>query len=304
MNSEESIKRTNELLASYPIEELQARAVEHNKQARKDFDELKKALEIEECSFCSQSITCFDEENPCLHWLLWKAPDLKKKHFPQLFEQKGFHNISTYLRWIANCDKSFVNINDLTEESKSTNIIDLTIRYKNLEWSFICSENDKVGHHGTKEGSKPHYHFLMKKDGLVVIKYGYHFPFTDYDEFYFAMKEGKFDKLRPDDGRAAGIQTILDNTRPEEVIDLMTHSKSDEDALFKTDILIEAEEGHTISGDDIAEMLKERDKTGVPLAKLVDKLKNVKLKKIVSPGPAIPEKSKRSSRGKKKFENF
>ncbi len=290
----------NESLASYPIEELQTRAEEHNRQAREDFEKVKKALHKGSCSFCSQGINYFDKKNPCLHWLLWQATSLKKKHFSQLFKEKGFHNISTYLRWIANCEKPFVNINDLTEEGKSTNIIDLTVRYKNLEWSFICSKNDKQGHPGTQKGKDPHYHFQMKKDELVVIKYGFHFPFTDYDEFCFAMSDKKLDKLRANDGKAAGIQTILNNTEPQDIINIMTHSDSEEEALFKNDILIEAEEGHTISGDEIADMIKERDITGVPMVKLVEKLKNVKLTRIISPGPAIPKKSQRAPNRKKK----
>lgn len=300
MDLQKRIKITNELLASYPPKELQTRAKEHNKQAREDFNKLKNALRKGNCSFCSQGITHFYKENPCFHWLLWQSKNLKKKHFYRLFEQRGFHRTSTYLRWVANCEKPFININDLVEEGKSTNIIDLTIRYKNLEWSFICSENDKQGHPGTEEGKNPHYHFQMKKDGHVVINYnGFHLPFTDYDNFCFAMTDGKFDKLRASDGKAAGIQTILDNTAPEDIINNITHSDSEEDALFKNDILIEAEEGHTISGDEIADMIEEREKTGVPLAKLVEKLKNVRLTRIISPGPAVPEKSQRTPNRRK-----
>ena len=295
------------MTASYPIEELQARADEHNKKARRDFEKLKNSLSEGKCSFCSHDITYFDEKIPCFHWLLWEAEGLKKIHFPLLFEREGFHQTIAYLRWVANSEKPFVNINDLVEEGKSTNIIDITIRYKNLEWSFICSESDKQGHHGTQEGKNPHYHFQMKKDDCVVINYsGFHLPFIDYDDFCFAMAQGKFDKLCASDGKAAGIQSILDTTKPEKLIDNMTYADSEKDALFKTDILIEAEEGHTISGDEIADMIKERKRTGIPLAKLVEKLKNVKLKRIVSPGPGVPEKSQRTpNRGKKKkFENF
>jgi len=303
MDSEERIKKMNELLASVMPEELQRRADEHNREAREDFEKLKKALHKGDCSFCSQKTTYFDKENPCLHWLLWEAGGLKKKHFPLLFNKKGFHQTSTYLRWVANCEKPFTNINDLAEEGKSTNIIDLTIKYKDLEWSFICSEIDRQGHVGTLAGKDPHYHFQMKNNGYVVINYSkFHFPFTDYDEFCFEMSKGKFDKLRSSDGKAAGIQSILDSTEPEEIIDMMTYADSEEDALFKTDILIEAEDGHKISGDEIADMLKERKKTGTPMAKLVEKLKNVKVRKVISPGPAIPEKSQRTPNRKKKKE--
>lgn len=295
MNLEERIKRTNKMLACYSVEELQKKADEHNKKAREDFEKMKNALNQSLCSFCSQPITFFDKDNPCLHWLLWEANNLKKKHFPTLFNKKGFRQISTYLRWVANSEKSFVNINDLVEEGKSNNIIDLTIRYKNLEWSFICSENDRKGHQNKHKGQKPHYHFQMKKDGKVVINYsGFHFPFTDYDEFCFAVSAGKFEKLRASDGRAAGVETVLNTINPEDLINTMRYTKNEHDAPFKTDILIEAEEGHTISGDEIADLIQERNKTGSSMAKLVEKLKNVKITRIISPGPGVPKKSKRN----------
>ena len=283
------------MLARYSIEELQQKAKEHNKKTQKDFEEMKNALDKYFCSFCNQKIDYFDKNKPCFHWLLWEAEGLKKKHFPVLFEKEGFHQISTYLRWIANSEKSFVNINDLVEEGKSSNIIDLTIRYKNLEWSFICSENDKKGHQEKYDGKQPHYHFQMKKNGNVIINYnGFHLPFTDYDEFCFAVSSGKFNRLRASDGRAAGVQTIIDTIEPEKLIDTMNYTDNMEDALFNTDILIEAEEGYTFSGNDIADFIQERNRTGVSMVKLVDKLKNVKVAKIISPGPGIPEKSKRN----------
>jgi len=295
MDLQEIIKKTNELINSCPIEELQARAKEHNRQALEDFEELKSALHGGNCSFCSHDITYFDEKNPCFHWLLWQSKELNKKHFLRLFEQAGFHKIRDYLRWVANCEKPFANINDLVGEGKSTNFIDLTIRYKNLEWSFICSKNDRTGHTDTHKGKNPHYHFQMKKDGYVVINYnGFHLPFTDYDEFCFALADGKFDRIGASDGRAAGIQTVLDSTNPENLIDIMTPADPEEDAPFKIDTLIEAEEGYAISGDEIANLIKESKKTGKTMAKLVERLKNVKLTRIISPGPAIPQKSQRT----------
>ncbi|MBD3300365.1 MAG: hypothetical protein GF347_03360 [Candidatus Moranbacteria bacterium] len=75
MDLQERIKRMNKILALYPIEELHARADEHNKK------EL------------------------CFHWLLWEAKGLKKGHFPLLFTQKGYHQTIAYLRWIANSEK-------------------------------------------------------------------------------------------------------------------------------------------------------------------------------------------------------
>jgi hypothetical protein len=34
----------------------------------------------------------------------------------------------------------------MTEEGTGTKLFELTIRYKNLEWSISCSESDYLGH--------------------------------------------------------------------------------------------------------------------------------------------------------------
>ena len=45
--------------------------------------------------------------------------------------------LNPYLRWVANsCSKPIQNINDLVVDKSPKKVIEETIRYKNLEWSF------------------------------------------------------------------------------------------------------------------------------------------------------------------------
>jgi len=93
---------------------------------------------------------------------------------------------------------------------------------------------------------------------------------------------------------------MLDNVTAEELVDHMRQAKNEEDAQLDVGIIIEADEGTTISGDDIADMMEERQRTGVSMAKLVQKLKNVKVQTIVSPGHGVPEiAARKKNRGKK-----
>jgi hypothetical protein len=183
-----------------------------------------------------------------------------------LYEQKSFHQLEAYLRWVANCDKPFKNINDLVEEKSSTKFIEETIRYKNIEWSFSCSHGDRAGHKDKHEGRMPHYHFQMKVDGNVVINYnGFHIPFDDYDEFSFAVKADKFDRLKARHVQGAGMQSMFDHMSPEEIVDGMRYAENENDAELDVGIMIQADEGTTISGEDIADMLEERKRTGVSI---------------------------------------
>ncbi|MFZ4500567.1 MAG: hypothetical protein ACOYMZ_03725 [Minisyncoccia bacterium] len=59
------------------------------------------------------------------------------------------------------------------------------------------------------------------------------------------------------------------------------------------------EDFQALSGDDIADMIEERKRTGVSMAKLVQRLKNVKVQTIISPGPGVPEiAARKRNRGK------
>jgi hypothetical protein len=57
-----------------------------------------------------------------------------------------------------------------------------------------------------------------------------------------------------------------------------------------------ADEGSAISGDDLADLLEEVRQKGVTIASLLNKLPNVKVQTIVTPGPAVVEQATRSGR--------
>jgi hypothetical protein len=303
MDFEDRVKKFNEHLNSIPLEKLHEEGDKQHKKDEEDFQELKTALAEGRCNYCSNPLSHFSEKKPCFHWLL-KPNGFKKRHFPLLYEQKSFHQLEAYLRWVANCDKPMKNINDLVEEKSSSKFIEETIRYKNIEWSFSCSHGDRTGHKDKHEGQMPHYHFQMKVDGNVIINYnGFHIPFDDYDEFSFAVKADKFDRLKARHVQGAGMQAMFDHMSPEEIVDGMRHAENEEDAELDVGIMIQADEGTTISGDDIANMLEERKRTGVSMAKLVQKLKNVKIQTVISPGPGVPEiAARKRNRGKNQTE--
>lgn len=299
MDFEDRIKKFNEYLDAIPSEELLARNNEQHDRDERDFEELKAALAEGGCNYCGNPISHFSDKKPCFHWLL-KPKGFKKKHFPLLFREKSFHQLEAYLRWVANCDKPFKNINDLVEEKSSSKFIEETIRYKNIEWSFSCSHGDRIGHKDKHEGRVPHYHFQMKVDGNVIINYnGFHIPFDDYDEFSFAVKAGRFDRLKAGHVHGAGMQAIFENIDPEELIDGLRYTEDEENALLNTSIFVQADEGTTISGDEIIELIEERNRTGVSMAKLVKKLKNVKVQTLITPGPGVPKIDSRNANRRK-----
>lgn len=293
------ISKFNKFLNSLPFEKIKFKNEKEIKKAKKDFEKLKDGLSRGMCSFCGYSLAHFSVNKPCFHWLL-KPNGFKKKHFPILFKEKSYNQIDAYLRWVANCDKYIQNINDLKEEKSSNKFIETTIIYKNLEWSFSCSHSDLEGHKNKHKGRLPHYHFQMKVDDNVIINYaGFHIPFSDYDEFCFAVERNDFDRLKSIHTHGAGMQSLKDNLTPEELVDGLKYTEDESNAQLNTNILIMAEKGSTISGEEITKLLEEREKTGVSMAKLAYKLKNVNIQIFISPGPAVPKIASRKPRKNK-----
>ncbi len=238
---------------------------------------------------CNKSFSSFDVNEPCLHWLL-RPPGFDKKHLPQVYSQYDYNRIQPYLRWLANAEVPFKNINDLIEEKSSKKIIENTIRYKNFEWSFSCSSGDLKGHPNSQSGNMPHYHLQIKINGRVFISYSdFHIPFTDYDLWIFAAKRGDFGKIKSFSFYDIGMQGVLDQIPTESLLEGMQSTLQEDRATFHLSTMLEADPETTISGDDIADIIEESKKTGVTIAKLIRRLKNVRATTIIQPGPGVPE---------------
>jgi hypothetical protein len=290
-------KKFNDYFNSFPKDYLIEKNEEDLLKNEKEFKKMKKFLDENKCSYCGHSITFFLDYSPCFHWLLAPKGFKAKKHLKKLYTKYSFHQIEAYLRWLANCEKPFQNINDLVEEKSKNKFIETTIKYKNYEWSFSCSDSDFTGHKDSKDGELPHYHFQMKINNNVVIKFNsFHIPFNEHDEFCFAVKQNYFDLIKGAHIEGAGMETLISNIDNEDFIDSLKYTDDVESATFNTQVLVMADEGKAIKGEDIAKLLERQKNTGESMAKLVKSLKGVKIQVIVTPGKGVPDISKRSPR--------
>jgi len=275
------------------------------KETEEEFQGFKDALKRDECYLCHQRFDYFSVDRPCIHWLLRPA-GFNKKHFPLVFSRFDYWRINPYFRWLANSEAPFKNINDLVEEKRSSKVIEQTIKYKNLEWSFSCSKGDFTGHFFKIRGRKPHYHFQMRIDGNTFIKYSdFHIPFTDYDIWVFAIERGEIDQIKHIHTHGMGMQGVIDELPPETLLDTMTNTNEESEATWNIQTFVEAIPGKTISGDEIAELMKKSRETKIPMAKLMRSLKNTKIKTIIMPGPGVPKiAARKGGRGKPEIQNF
>ena len=116
-------------------------------------------------------------------------PKLRRKVRENLFSRPiSFIKLYTYLAWVANSEKPFENINDILCDISDKRLFEAIIRYKNIQWSFCFSKEDLEGHHGSKIGKMPHYHFQMSVDNNIIVSYNStHIQFTPDDFMYFEM---------------------------------------------------------------------------------------------------------------------
>lgn len=294
INEKEIAKFVEEDISKLSSEEMEQKNKEQLEEMERQFQEFKSNFDQGNCYLCNQRLDSVKESDPCIHWLLRKNKRFKKnKHFKGITKKYSMFQIQCYLRWVSNKDKPFQNINDFEDEVKNPQNFEATIKYENLTWSFSCSDNDFAGHGGDKTNF-PHYHFQMKVDNGVLIKYNdFHIPLTDTDRFNILLFKNHGDTFKHTFGRGESVTTMFEKFSPEEIIEMATTDWESDGSTFNFSNIIEADPGTTISGDDFVDIIKESQETRVPVAKLMKKLKNVRTTTIVSASEEIVDHAAR-----------
>lgn len=252
---------------------------------------------IEKCYLCGKDFKTVSKEEPCLHWLL-RIGKFKPKDIKIIADKYSYRQISAYLRWCANEEKLIANINDMIEEIPEGKVLSSTIRWKNIEWTFDCSNNDLLGHSG-KHTNFPHYHFQMRIDGKQFINFNdYHLPFHDIDLLSFELD--KQPGIHMDYGlHGAGMQTAM-KVDPQLIID-HTSPTDEEGSAFHMSTMVYAPEGG-ISGELIHDAIEDARKSGRSIASVLhERLKNsdVTVQTVVSPSDSVPEITHRTERDRR-----
>jgi hypothetical protein len=288
-------KKIRDFFQSLPPEEIEEINRKNDAQHKEQSAKFLKGYAKDICYLCEKSFKTISVDEPCIHWLLRRCK-FKKKDFPKVYDKYGYGNIAAYLRWCANQEKHLGNINDLDDEKSKRKRISSTIKWKNIEWTFDCSENDFSGHAGSKTDF-PHYHFQMRIDGRPFISFGdFHIPFTDDDLFNLRLVEEQGDWFKHNYGEiGAGMQDAMTINLETMIENMETADESE--GTFHLSTIIEAKDG-AISGDLIADIFKESEETGKTVAALMkEKLSDIaNVQTIVSPADSVPEIAKRTER--------
>lgn len=277
------------------IEEGNRKQLEENKRV---YEEFSSAYKQGTCSLCSLSLTEFISSKPCFHWFL-RPYGIKKKHFQKYLSTPiGFFRFDSYLRWTANLNSPFKNINDLKSEMNPAKVVEYTIRYKNIDWSVSIGKTDRQGHPDTKNANFPHFHIQMKVDNNVFIKFNdFHIPFSEEDIFTFRSREEVSDKVVWRNTFGEGMSILEDDEALEQIDKLMTRTDDIENATFNTGTLIQMPEGETMDGETLSKAFKESKETGIPVRHILKKyFPQASFMTEITPGDGVPEISKRTPR--------
>lgn len=251
-----------------------------------------------DCYLCKRPLSSFSKKQPCPHWLL-KPRGFKKYDLLAITQHYGFYQIQSFLRWVANQEGFARNINDLPDEGSGTKLFEVTIKYKTLEWAFSCAESDYQGHATSQHAKHQHYHFQMRIERRPFINYSdFHVPFCEMDIVNIEAMRALPGKVKQRFSFGEGMHDVLNDATVEGIVNVTVPGDASDEAPFKIDTIAMAEEGKTISGDDLYEIIQEAKTMNVTVASLMHRLPNSLTRVIVTPGPGVVEQAPRAGRKK------
>lgn len=266
------------------------------KNAEDEFRRFNEHFDAGNCYLCEKPLASFSKKLPCPHWLL-KPKGFKKNDLPAIADQYGFFQIQAFLRWVVNREAFAKNINDLEAKGTGTKLFEVTLRWRNLEWAFSCAESDYQGHATSQHSKHPHYHFQMRLENRPFINYSdFHLPFSEMDIINIEAVRSSQGRVRQHFSFGEGMNDVLSDESVEHIVASTVPADDEDDGTFKLDSIAMAEEGKTISGDDLYALIQEAKAKGVTVASLMHKLPNARTQVIVTPGPGVVEQAPRSGR--------
>lgn len=187
---------------------------ENQGEAEKLYNEFTEAFSKGMCDSCGKPNSTFSKESPCFHWVL-RPSKSKKEHIEKVLKAKGYFRCAACVRWVANFDSHFKNINNLSEEGNVEALFHWLLNTSISNGHLWCARNDFAGH----SNQLPHFHFEMRLDKMPFIKFNdCHIPFTDEDLFYIQSNEDSESPVKQTFGfHGAGLEEAF-SVDPEKLI--------------------------------------------------------------------------------------
>lgn len=115
------------MIENLPPGELERLNNLQHQQALDEYERFKTAYGKGQCYLCRKPFKTISKDAPCIHWLLRRCK-FKAKDFSKVYESFVYHQIMSYLRWVANQERFQGNINDLSDEKSERKLFQVTIK--------------------------------------------------------------------------------------------------------------------------------------------------------------------------------
>jgi hypothetical protein len=267
--------------------------------AEKEAQEFSDAFKVGKCSVCHDDLSSFVKEKPCLHWLL-KPDGFDKSDLLRVTEQFSMGQVELYIRRAANQESFAKNINDMADEGTGK-LVELTAKYKNLEWAISCGQGDYDGHQTASEDSKrPHYHFQMRIDGKRFIDYNdFHIPLHCRDILTMEAVKAAPEYVTRRFAGGAGMSEVFRDDAVEKLAVSGSAAKNEADGLVKLDHIVIADKGKPMHAEDVQAAVRRAQGQGKPATAFLREIPNARVVTLATPGPGVIEQAARGGRGKK-----
>lgn len=283
-----------------PKEEIGRKNQEQLQETEEMFNDFQEAFKKDCCALCGNKLDYFNEFESCFHWFT-KPNGIKKKHFKDyLSEPIGYFNLESYFRWMSSLLNPLKNINDLSDEMTKSKLREVTIKFRNIEWSLNYGQTDLDGHKGSKNGDFPHFYIQMTIDNRPFLRFNdFHIPFSKADLFNFQLMKEAADLVDFRHTHGEGMSFIENPENLKELDKIMKTTEDESNALFDTSSMITMPEGKTMSGEVLEKIFAESRETKIPIRKLIEKYySEAKIITEIRPGAGVPDMKKRNKRKK------
>jgi hypothetical protein len=130
----------------------------------------------------------------------------------------------------------------------------------------------------------------MRVYGQPFVKYNdFHVPFRGMDIINIEAMRAAPDLVKRRFSFGEGMNDVLRDDMAERIVNLTTPDGPSDEAPFKIDTIVMSEEGTSISGDDLHNLIEEARAQNVTIASLIHRLPNTRSQIIITPGPGVVE---------------
>jgi len=269
-------KDLKSFLSAIPQDVIDFQMDKQHKEANEFHNKFVRLHKRGKCALCNHSESSVIDSQPCLHWLLLPDGIRKSQLVRYLNGEVSLQRLESYLRWIANTENFISNVNDLNMDKQNDAIINITIRYKDLEWSLYMSQSDYDGHDDKHSGASPHYHVQILRCNLPYLDFSQsHVKLSDEDLFNMELEKQNAGLFRIDHttyGEGFSELERFDDSTVQHLDAILKTTDNPSEATINRTTIIQSSIDNPITDEMIREAISTNKETHEPIGRILERM--------------------------------